>query len=154
MDLAPSPDPCLSWGGARNPDPSPLGHTHSLASKEIGRKRQNADGFVRAENWLLLLRAGAQALTRKGFLCAPLLNPKRYTLGPMSLRHILCAMPSITYAMVSVPHTRSCVPHTLSCASTLMHAPCTVTHVTYSLDHGPCTMSHRCTMHSVLHVIF
>lgn len=61
--------------------------------------------FVRRENWLLLLHAGAPGTDMKRVLWAPMLN--LYTLGTMSPRHILCT--SITYATPCVPHTLSCV---------------------------------------------
>lgn len=64
MNLAPSLDPCLSWWGDTLSS-SPLGHSHSLASKEAERRRQTRQAFVRGENWLLLPRAGAPGTDMK-----------------------------------------------------------------------------------------
>lgn len=144
MDLAPGLDPCLSWWGLGGTlGPTPLGHAHSLAPTETEKEAKHRLAFVRRENWLLLLHAGAPGTDMKRVLWAPLLN--LYTLGTMSPRHILCT--SITYAT-------PCVPHTLCSVCTLMHVPrCGPwTPYTWIVLRAPRHIC--CMMHSVLHTIF
>lgn len=140
MPLAPSLELRLSWWDDGMYSGAQSSGRHILFGiRDREEEEKHIRVFVRRENWILPLHAGAPGTDMKrGSLC-PLLKLKHYTLGTMSP----CTLSSITYAMHALYAPYQALGSSyLVCVTTLMHVPCPVSHVTYSLDPAPCTMSH------------
>lgn len=123
--------------------PTPLGHSHSLASKETGRRRKNnRQAFVRGENWLLLLHAGAPGTDMKKGPSVPhchLSNPAPWVPCPCVIRSEPCPASHTLRCLCPITGPKLLLPCPVCVAWCAFHV---LSHVTHTLDHAPCTMSH------------